>query len=87
MFDRLSIARAPKAPVILAVHSDDKSLAKADRNASRDAAVRSDTSRWVRAEGGCACRAALDARRGGAWFALLALWWGASVRRRRRLDV
>ena len=39
MFDRLSIARAPKAPVILAVHSDDKSLAKADRNASRDAAV------------------------------------------------
>ena len=41
MFDRVSIARAPKAPVVLAVFSDDKSLAKGDRNASRDAAVRS----------------------------------------------
>ena len=39
MFDRISIARAPKAPAILALHSDDKSLAKADRSASRDAAV------------------------------------------------
>ena len=39
MFDRLSIARAPKAPAILAVYSDDKSLAKGDRNAPRDAAV------------------------------------------------
>lgn len=39
MFDRISIARAPKAPVIVAVYSDDKSLAQADRNASRDAAV------------------------------------------------
>ena len=41
MFDRISIARAPKAPVVLAVWSDEKSLAKADRSASRDAAVRS----------------------------------------------
>ncbi|MFM2164215.1 MAG: Cytosol aminopeptidase, partial [Planctomycetota bacterium] len=40
MFDRISIARAPKAPVVLAVWSDEKSLAKADRSASRDAAVR-----------------------------------------------
>jgi len=39
MFDRISIVRAPKAPVVLAVFSDDKSLAKGDRNASRDAAV------------------------------------------------
>jgi leucyl aminopeptidase len=39
MFDRISIARAPKAPAILAIYSDDKSLAKADRNAARDAAV------------------------------------------------
>ena len=39
MFDRISIARAPKAPAVLAVYSDDKSLAKGDRNAARDAAV------------------------------------------------
>ena len=39
MFDRISIVRAPKAPVVLAVFSDDKSLAKGDRNATRDAAV------------------------------------------------
>jgi hypothetical protein len=41
MFDRISIVRAPKAPVVLAVFSDDKSLAKGDRNATRDAAVQS----------------------------------------------
>jgi leucyl aminopeptidase len=39
MFDRISIARAPKAPVIFAVYSDDKLLAKSDRSAARDAAV------------------------------------------------
>ena len=39
MFYRISIARAPKAPAILAVYSDDKSLAKAERSAARDAAI------------------------------------------------
>ncbi|MGA1224780.1 MAG: hypothetical protein ACO31E_09460 [Phycisphaerales bacterium] len=41
MFDRIKTARAPKAPVVLAVYSDEKSLAKGDRSAARDAALAS----------------------------------------------
>ncbi len=39
MFDRVSIQRAPKAPVVLAVFSDAKLLAKDERNSARDAAL------------------------------------------------
>ena len=39
MYDRITISRAPKAPAIFAAFSDDRALAKSDRNASRDAAV------------------------------------------------
>ncbi|MFM7050524.1 MAG: leucyl aminopeptidase family protein, partial [Planctomycetota bacterium] len=39
MYDRISIVRAPKAAAVFAVFSDEKSLAKGDRSAARDAAV------------------------------------------------
>jgi len=39
MYDRISLTRAPKAPAILAVHSDDRTLAKSDRTSARDAAL------------------------------------------------
>jgi leucyl aminopeptidase len=39
MFDSIKIARAPKAAAVLAVYSDDRGLAKAERSAARDAAV------------------------------------------------